>query len=63
MRVAIVGGGAAGLSSAKHVKAGGHECELFEMAAQVGGTWVYTDDVEKDKYGFPVYSAMYQGLR
>ncbi|XP_044744633.1 senecionine N-oxygenase [Coccinella septempunctata] len=63
MRVAIIGGGAAGLSSAKHVKAGGHECELFEMAAQVGGTWVYTDDVGKDKYGFPVYSAMYQGLR
>lgn len=63
MRVAIIGAGAAGLSSARHVSANGHECEVFELASQLGGTWVYTDDVGIDKYGFPVYSAMYQGLR
>ncbi|KAK9873991.1 hypothetical protein WA026_002339 [Henosepilachna vigintioctopunctata] len=63
MRVAIVGGGAAGLSSARHLIENGHECEIFEMSPQIGGTWLYTDDIETDKYGFPVYSAMYQGLR
>ncbi|KAK9873989.1 hypothetical protein WA026_002337 [Henosepilachna vigintioctopunctata] len=63
MRVAIIGGGAAGLSSARHVIEDGHECELFEMSPQIGGTWLYTDDVGTDQYGFPVYSAMYQGLR
>ncbi|KAL3286885.1 hypothetical protein HHI36_001373 [Cryptolaemus montrouzieri] len=63
MRVAIIGGGAAGLSSARHLKADRHECEIFEMTPQIGGTWVYTDDVGNDKYGFPVYSPMYQGLR
>lgn len=63
MRVAIIGAGAAGLSAARHVSADGHECKVFEMGAQLGGTWVYTDDVGTDKYGFPVYSAMYKGLR
>ncbi|XP_017771385.1 PREDICTED: senecionine N-oxygenase-like [Nicrophorus vespilloides] len=63
MRVAIIGGGAAGLASARHVLGNGHECDVLEMGSHLGGTWVYTDDVGKDKYGFPVYSAMYKGLR
>lgn len=63
MRVAVIGAGAAGLASARHASASGHECEVLELAPQLGGTWVYTDDVGKDKYGFPVYSAMYKGLR
>jgi len=63
MRVAIIGAGAAGLASARHVSAEGFECDILEMGPQLGGTWVYTDDVGKDRYGFPVYSAMYKGLR
>lgn len=63
MRVAIVGAGAAGLASARHVAASGHVCEVLEATPQLGGTWRYTDEVEEDRYGYPVYSAMYQGLR
>lgn len=63
MKVAIIGAGAAGLASAKHVAASGMELDVFEMGAQLGGTWVYTSDVGKDAYGYPVYSAMYKGLR
>lgn len=63
MRVVIIGAGAAGLASARHVSLSGHDCEILEMKPQLGGTWYYTDDVEVDQYGYPVYSAMYQGLR
>ncbi|KAJ3648315.1 hypothetical protein Zmor_020127 [Zophobas morio] len=63
MRVAIIGAGAAGLASARRVSALGIDCEVLEMAPQLGGTWVYTDEVGEDRYGFPVYSAMYKGLR
>lgn len=63
MRVAVIGGGAAGLTSARHVSAQGIPCDVYEMASELGGTWVYTDFVGKDKYGYPVHTAMYQGLR
>lgn len=63
MHVAIIGAGAAGLASARHVIGSGFTCDVFEMAPALGGTWHYTDDVGTDSYGFPVYSAMYKGLR
>ncbi|XP_018577185.1 senecionine N-oxygenase [Anoplophora glabripennis] len=63
MNVAIIGAGAAGLASARHVSANGFKCDVFEMREQLGGTWIYTDDVGNDRYGYPVYSAMYKGLR
>ncbi|XP_030764741.1 senecionine N-oxygenase-like [Sitophilus oryzae] len=63
MRVAIIGAGAAGLASARHVSQSGFDLDVFEMRPELGGTWVYTEDVGKDRYGYPVYSAMYKGLR
>lgn len=63
MKIAIIGAGAAGLASARHVSGNGFECDVFELREQLGGTWVYTDDIGTDRYGYPVYSAMYKGLR
>ncbi|CAH1101681.1 unnamed protein product [Psylliodes chrysocephalus] len=63
MRVAIVGVGAAGLASARHAFQNGFKCDVFEMSNEIGGTWVYSDDVGQDKYGYPIHSAMYQDLR
>lgn len=39
MRIAIVGAGFAGLSSAKVLRAVGHEVTVFEKAPDVGGVW------------------------
>lgn len=39
MRVAIIGAGFAGLSSAKVLKQFGHDVQVFEKAADVGGVW------------------------
>ncbi|XP_059478789.1 senecionine N-oxygenase [Neocloeon triangulifer] len=64
-RVAVIGAGAAGLAAARQVsaRADEFECVVFEMSDQVGGTWVYTDQVGKDEFGLPVHSSMYKSLR
>lgn len=65
MRIAVVGAGAAGLASARHAVAAGrgHDCVVFERAGQVGGTWVYTDEVGLAGDGLPVHTSMYRNLR
>ncbi|GFN93755.1 flavin-containing monooxygenase [Plakobranchus ocellatus] len=34
----------------------------FEMASEVGGTWLYTDRTGKDELGRPIFSSMYKNL-
>lgn len=60
--VAVIGAGTAGLCSAKHALAAGMEVTVFEQADQVGGTWIYTDEVSTDSQGVAVHTSMYQGL-
>ena len=61
MRVAVVGGGAAGLVMARWLmeEGGWEEVVLFEQASGVGGTWVYCP--VKDSAA-PVFSSMYRDL-
>src|SRR2546430_17603051 len=42
MRVAIVGAGVAGLSSAKVLKQAGHDVTVFDKTPDVGGVWSRT---------------------
>lgn len=65
MRVAIIGGGAAGLCAARHIIAtdNGIKCILYEQTDTLGGTWNYTDATGKDKHGLPIHSSMYKNLR
>ena len=58
--VAVIGAGAAGLCAARHlsVAAASHDLRIkvFEQTDNIGGTWVYTDNVGTDTHGLPVHS-------
>ena len=43
-RIAIIGAGAAGLCSAKYMKAAGFDVTIFEIGSQIGGMWRYKND-------------------
>ncbi|KAL6181984.1 hypothetical protein ACLB2K_043407 [Fragaria x ananassa] len=68
LHVAVLGAGAAGLVAALELRREGHKVVVFERGDQVGGTWVYTPEVESDPFGLDpdrtrVHSSMYQSLR
>lgn len=62
MKLCIIGAGAAGLCAVNHGAQFGCEVTAFEQTDDIGATWVYTDEVGKDKNGLDVHSSMYQGL-
>ncbi|XP_034830912.1 senecionine N-oxygenase isoform X1 [Maniola hyperantus] len=65
MRVCVVGAGAAGLCAARHLIA--EPCvtavDVLEQSGQLGGTWVYTENVGYDDFGLPIHTSMYKSLR
>ncbi|KAJ1416024.1 Flavin monooxygenase FMO [Sesbania bispinosa] len=66
--VAVIGAGAAGLVAARELRREGHGVVVFERGDQVGGTWVYTAEVESDPLGLDprrrlVHSSLYESLR
>ncbi|XP_030947988.1 flavin-containing monooxygenase FMO GS-OX-like 4 isoform X1 [Quercus lobata] len=66
--VAVIGAGAAGLVTARELRREGHSVVVFERGDQVGGTWVYTLNVESDPIGLEptrttVHSSLYDSLR
>ncbi|XP_071083368.1 uncharacterized protein [Haliotis cracherodii] len=65
MRVAVIGSGAAGLCALRLLKEHprGFHPVGFELSAEVGGTWNYTDKTGTDERGLPVQSSMYKNLR
>ena len=54
--------GAAGLCAAKNGIEFGCEVTVFEQTNDIGGTWLYTDQVGKDENGLDVHTSIYQGL-
>lgn len=62
LRVGVIGAGAAGLSAVKHALDFGCDVVAFDKNDKIGGTWIYTDDVGKDRYGNELFSGMYEGL-
>ncbi|KAJ0960230.1 hypothetical protein J5N97_001942 [Dioscorea zingiberensis] len=66
--VAVIGAGAAGLAAARELRREGHAVVVFERAAGIGGTWVYTPAVESDPLGLDperhvIQSSLYSSLR
>ncbi|ESQ46596.1 hypothetical protein EUTSA_v10000726mg [Eutrema salsugineum] len=66
--VAVIGAGAAGLVAARELRREGHSVVVFERQNQVGGTWIYTDDVEPDPLSVDptrlvVHWSIYDSLR
>ncbi|CAB0036573.1 unnamed protein product [Trichogramma brassicae] len=64
-KVCVIGAGATGLASAKHVAEYPDEFDLvvFEKNSYVGGLWNYTDSVDVDEHGLPIHTSMYKYLR
>ena len=62
MKIGIIGAGAAGLCAAKNGIEFGCEVTVFEQTNDIGGTWVYKDQVGKDENGLDIHTSMYQGL-
>lgn len=62
-RIAVVGAGTAGLCAARRALENGFLVTVYEQADEIGGTWIYTDQVGQNEYGIDVHSSMYQGLR
>lgn len=65
LRVAVIGAGAGGLCALRHLAA---RPALFtpvayEQSTKLGGTWVYTDRVDKDESGRAIHCSMYKNLR
>ncbi|XP_033648047.1 flavin-containing monooxygenase FMO GS-OX-like 4 [Asterias rubens] len=65
IRVAVIGGGPAGLCAARYLgaKPDVFKFVVYEQTDDIGGAWVYTDEVGTNKYGQPVQSSMYSNLR
>lgn len=63
LNIAVIGAGPSGLCSAKHAIAQGHKVTIYEQLDDVGGVWIYSDEVGKNKYGLNVHSSLYQELR
>ncbi|XP_040987318.1 flavin-containing monooxygenase FMO GS-OX-like 4 isoform X3 [Juglans microcarpa x Juglans regia] len=66
--VAVIGAGASGLVAARELRREGHSVVVFERGDQVGGTWVYTPNVESDPLGIDptrttVHGSLYNCLR
>lgn len=51
------------MSAAKNSIEFGCDVTVFEQQNEIGGTWVYTEEVGKDKFGLDIHSSMYTNLQ
>ncbi|XP_023552042.1 flavin-containing monooxygenase FMO GS-OX-like 3 [Cucurbita pepo subsp. pepo] len=66
--VAVIGAGAGGIVVARELSREGHRVVVFERNSQIGGTWVYSPEIESDPLGVNpgrtrIHSSLYKSLR
>jgi len=64
--VCIIGAGAAGLCALRHFTSLANQfgpVQCFEQTNQVGGTWIYNEQTDKDANGLPLHTSMYRDLQ
>ncbi|KAK6142934.1 hypothetical protein DH2020_023282 [Rehmannia glutinosa] len=67
LKVAVIGAGISGLTTAHALKGEGHQVVVYEKSDQLGGTWAYNPQVESDPLGLDpnrdiVHSSLYHSL-
>ncbi|XP_065213291.1 uncharacterized protein LOC135840595 [Planococcus citri] len=63
MEVAIVGCGYSGLSAIRRCVEMNINCVAFELSGEIGGLWVYTENIGTDEFGIPIQTSLYHSLR
>lgn len=62
--MAVIGGGYAGLISARRLLDEGEVTVLlYDMTDHYGGMWYETKEKDKDKYGADIHTSAYKGLQ
>jgi cation diffusion facilitator CzcD-associated flavoprotein CzcO len=61
-RVCVLGAGTCGLCATKNLVEAGFTPVVLERRSEIGGLWVYTDQVGCDEFGLPMHSSLYKGL-
>ncbi|KAL3536992.1 hypothetical protein ACH5RR_000358 [Cinchona calisaya] len=67
LKVAVIGAGVAGLTTARYLKSEGHQVVVYEKSDQIGGIWVYNPEIESDPLGIDpnrkiVHGSLYNSL-
>lgn len=64
LKVCVIGAGAAGLCAVRHMAGNPNfDATIYEQTSEIGGTWVYKEQVGLDENGLPIHSSMYRNLR
>lgn len=61
--VVVIGAGASGLCAAKYAISFGYNVTVYEQSAQIGGTWIYSEEIGNDIHGLPIHTSMYKNLQ
>lgn len=63
LNIVVIGAGLSGVCATKYAIQSGHSVTVYEQMANLGGTWIYTDQTGTDECGIDIHTSMYHSLR